>query len=74
MEREEILQFCAEFWQVDSSIITDELTLDDTSLPQNSSIRFYQFIAKVEAKFNARVQNVMDVRTFGDLFRNLNRE
>jgi hypothetical protein len=71
MDKQQVLEFSAEFWQVDSSIITDDLRLDDRSLPQNSSIRFYQFIAKIEAHFNARVGNVMDIKTFGDLFGNL---
>ena len=71
MNREEIIQFSAEFWQVEPSFIVENLKLDDKSLPNNSSIRFYQFMAKTEAHFNVRINDVNSIITFGDLFKDL---
>lgn len=67
----EIVMFCAEFWQVDSSAIHEKLALNDETLPNNSSIRFFMFIAKIEAKFKVRVNDIENITTFGDLFRNI---
>ena len=71
MDRTEIIRFCAKFWQVDPAIIAEDLKLDDRSLPSNSSIRFYQFVAKIEAHINKRISNINNVIIFGDLFRDL---
>lgn len=71
MNRQEIINFCAQFWNVDPHFITENLKIDDKSLPNNSSIRFYQFMATVEDRFNVRLNNVNDLATFGDLFKDL---
>jgi acyl carrier protein len=73
MDRQDIIKFCAEFWQVDHSVIEDNLKLDDKSLPNNSSIRFYQFIARLEAHFGAQLENAMEIRTFGDICQSLSK-
>ncbi len=74
MNREEIVAFCADFWQVNPSVIVPDLKLDDQSLPQNTSIRFYLFMAQVEDHFNIRVENVDEIMNFGDLFRVLEKK
>ncbi len=71
MDKVDFIEFCAEFWQIDRSEIRDEMQLDDTNLPNNSSIRFYQFIAMLEAKFGLHVQNINSISTFGDLYLDL---
>ncbi|MDP3734728.1 MAG: hypothetical protein Q8R37_05860 [Nanoarchaeota archaeon] len=71
MDKQKVINFCAEFWQVDPTLITEDLKIDDKALPNNSSIRFYQFMATVEEHFDVRINNINDVATFGDLFKNL---
>lgn len=71
MGSSEIVKFCAEFWQVDPLVINNKLALNDENLPNNSSIRFFMFIAKIEAKFKVRITDIENITTFGDLFRNI---
>ena len=71
MDKEELIQFCAEFWQVDSSFINENLELNNKNLPNNSSIRFYQFLARLESHFQVRVGDTSSIITFGDLFKDL---
>ena len=71
MERNEIINFSASFWQVDAEIIQDQLRLDDKQLPNNSSIRFYQFLANLESHFKTRIDDIHNVVTFGDLISRL---
>ena len=69
MNKEELIKFCAEFWQVEASIINEDLGLNDRDLPNNSSIRFYQFLATLESHFQVRVGDTSNIVTFGDLFK-----
>lgn len=71
MDRDKIIAFCAEFWQVEAELIVDTLKLDDKSLPNNSSIRFYQFIAQLESRCSVRVSDVNGILTFGDLLKDI---
>ena len=69
--REEIIQFSADFWQIDPSTIHESLRLDDRDLPNNTSIRFFLFMAQVESHFGMRIENAFEIMTFGDLFKAL---
>ena len=71
MERRELVSFFSEFWKIDSSQINDEMELNDQILKNQSSIRFYQFIAALESNYNVKVQNLNKILTFGDLINNL---
>ena len=71
MDKDQIVQFCPEFWQVSPSFIQAELKLDDPGLPHNTSIRFYQFLAAVESKFKVQIDNLDTLFTFGDVFKYL---
>ncbi len=71
MEKKELIKFFSEFWGFEPSKVTDDLRLDDNNLGRQTSIRLYQFFAKVESKFNVKVKNLGSIITFGDLFRNI---
>ena len=71
MEKTELIQFFAEFWRIDPSKVNDNLRLDDKNLTDHSSMRIYQFFAKVESKFKVKIRNLSKILTFGDLFTNL---
>ena len=71
MDSKKIIDFCARFWNVNPSFIKEEIYLDDRSLPNNSSIRFFQFIATMESELKVYVDNVHEINTFGDLFLNI---
>ncbi len=71
MERSELVSFFSEFWNIESSKIHDALKLNDETLENQSSIRFYQFIAALESNYNVKVQNLNTILTFGDLLRNI---
>ena len=71
MERIELIHFFSEFWKIDSSQIYDNMMLNDEVLKNQSSIRFYQFIAALESNYNVKVKNLNRISTFGDLVNNL---
>lgn len=71
MERIELIRFFSEFWNIDSSQIHDNMMLNDETLKNQSSIRFYQFIAALESNYNLKVKNLNRISTFGDLVNNL---
>ena len=68
---EEIIKFSADFWQIDPLTIHESLRLDDRDLPNNTSIRFFLFIAQVESHFGMKIENAFEIMTFGDLFKAL---
>lgn len=67
MDTSSLFSFFAKFWNVDPKIISREMTLDDRNLPQNSSIRFYLFMAAIEKEFKVTLDEVHTIMTFGDL-------
>jgi len=67
MDRKELFLFFAEFWKVDPAMLSEEMALDDRRLPNNSSIRFYLFMAAVEKKCNLQLEEVETITTFGHL-------
>jgi acyl carrier protein len=71
MKKQNLIKFFSEFWKIDPSNIKDSLCLDDTSLKNQSSVRFYQFIAALESNFNVKIDDINNINTFGDLFKNL---
>jgi len=71
MERTELIQFFSEFWEMDSSQIHDNMKLNDETLKNQSSIRFYQFVAALESNYKVKVKNLSKISTFGDLARNV---
>ncbi|MBS3175253.1 hypothetical protein J4440_05205 [Candidatus Woesearchaeota archaeon] len=71
MEKEELILFFSEFWNMDKKDISDNLKLDSENLKNLSSIRFYQFIAAIESNFNVSVSNINNIITFQDLWKNI---
>lgn len=71
MNMKELIQFFSDFWKIDVSQINDDLKLDDKTLNNPSSVRFYQFIAAVESNFDVRITNINKIKTFSDLFKNI---
>jgi acyl carrier protein len=71
MEKIKLIQFFSEFWGIKESEIKDNLELNDENLHNHSSIRFYQFIAALESNFNVRIDNINNIITFEDLYRNI---
>ena len=71
MDKGKLIQFFSDFWKIDTSQIDDNLTLDNNTLEDYNSIRFYQFIAAIESNFNVKIANIHGIRTFGDLFKNI---
>jgi len=71
MNVQELFSFFGEFWKVDPSLITEAMALDDARLPNNSSIRFYLFMAAVEKKFKVQLEEVHTITTFGELSQHL---
>ena len=69
--REEIIRFSADFWQINPSTIHESLRLDDRDLPNNTSIRFFLFMAELESNFGMKIENAFEIMTFGDLFKAL---
>ena len=64
-------KFFSEFWKVDVDKITDKLRLDDNSLEDQNSVRFYQFIAALESNLDITIKNVHKIVTFGDLLKSI---
>ena len=56
---------------MDRSQINDAMKLNDETLKNQSSIRFYQFIAALESNYNVKVKNLSNISTFGDLANNI---
>ena len=56
--KKKVIELTSEFWGIPISKIDDALLLDDANLSNNSSIRFYQFIAAIESNFNVKVVDV----------------
>ena len=71
MNRKELIQFFSDFWEIDSSKINDKLELNDKTLNNQSSIRFYQFIAAIESNFDVKIMSINKIVTFGDLIKNI---
>jgi len=71
MERDELISFFSDFWKIDRSHIHDDLKLNDEILKNQSSIRFYQFIAALESNYDVKIKNLNTILTFGDLIENL---
>ena len=69
--RKELISFFSDFWKIESSQIHDDMKLNDEILKNQSSIRFYQFIAALESNYDVKVQNINTILTFGDLVRNI---
>ena len=67
MKKKDLIAFFSEFWEINSSKIKDSLRLDNTDLENQSSFRFYQFIAAVESNFGIKLSNINDIETFRDL-------
>lgn len=68
---QEIISFCAVFWRVEPSVITPSLRFDDPQLPNNTSIRFFLFMAEIEKHFQVRLEEVQEITTFGEVFKAL---
>lgn len=71
MDNQKFKKFFADFWNIDSSLIDNNMPLDDTSLPGQTSIRLYQFFAKIEKHFGVEIQNINEIFTYGDLIKNI---
>ena len=71
MERNELISFFSDFWKIDCSHIHNNLKLNDEILKNQSSIRFYQFIAALESNYNVKIKNLNTILTFGDLIKNV---
>ena len=56
---------------MEESEISDDLALNDETLNNHSSVRFYQFIAALESNFNIKIKNIGEIFTFGDLIKNI---
>lgn len=69
--KKELIDLTSEFWDIPSSEVTDNLKLDDQTLNNNSSVRFFQFITAVESNLNVKVKNINKIRTFKDLSDNI---
>lgn len=66
-----IINLTSEFWDIPISQVKDSLKFDDQNLKNNSSIRFFQFIAAIESNFKVKVNNINKIRTFKDLINNI---
>jgi len=71
MDKRELIKFFSEYWNIDPAKVTDDLELNDESLEGQTSIRLYQFFSEIESKFGVRVENITDIKTFGDLANNI---
>jgi len=71
IDKSDLIKFFSDFWKIDTSKINDNLELDDNTLDNNSSIRFYQFIAAIESNFDVKIVNINKIKTFGDILRNI---
>lgn len=74
MEKEKLIEFVSEFWEIETQKIHDSLPLDDKHLNDHSSIRFYRFIAAIESNFNVEVKEINKIRTFIDLVNSITDE
>lgn len=71
MNKKELIHFFSDFWNIDISKINDKLELNDKTLNNQSSIRFYQFIAAIESNFDVKIMSINKIITFGDLIKNI---
>ncbi|MFH1326507.1 MAG: hypothetical protein ABIH59_00070 [archaeon] len=71
MKKEELKRFFSEFWEIDSSKVTENLKIDDSSIKNSNSLRFYQFISAVESNFNVKFKDIHNILTFRDLIKNI---
>ena len=71
MNKKELIQFFSDFWNIDISKINNKLELNDKTLNNQSSIRFYQFIAAIESNFDVKIMSINKIVTFGDLIKNI---
>ena len=71
MNKKELIQFFSDFWNIDISKINDKLELNDKTLNNQSSIRFYQFIAAIESNFDVKIKDINKIITFGDIIRSV---
>ena len=71
MNKKELIQFFSDFWNIDISKINDKLELNDKTLNNQSSIRFYQFIAAIESNFDVKIKDINKIIKFGDLIKDI---
>jgi len=71
MNRKELIQFFSDFWDINISEVNDKLELNDKTLNNQSSIRFYQFIAAIESNFDVKIKNINKIITFRDLIKEI---
>lgn len=71
MDKKKFFRFFAEFWEIKESDVNEEIKFDDEDLRNNSSVRFYQFIAALESNFDVKVNNVAEIFTIKNLMDNI---
>jgi len=71
MNKKELIHFFSDFWKIDISKINNNLELNDEELNNQSSVRFYQFIAAIESNFNVEIRDIHKINTFEDLIKNI---
>ena len=71
MNRKQLEKFFSNFWNIDIKKIKKDLKLGDVSLKDQSSVRYYQFIAAIESNFDVKVINLNNIITFEDLYKNM---
>ena len=59
-------------WNFDPKVLNSETRLDNSILKNQSSVRFYQFIAAIESNFNIKIEKIGEIIIFGDLLKKLN--
>lgn len=69
--KKRLISLTSEFWKIPASKIKDSLKLDNQTLINSSSIRFYQYIAAIESNLGVKVKDLNKIRTFGDLVNNI---
>lgn len=69
--KKKLINLTSEFWSIPASKIKNSLKLDDETLNNNSSIRFYQYIAAIESNLDVKVKNINKIQTFQDLVKNI---
>jgi len=71
MDRDRVLSFIAAFWEMPESDVADGVELSEKDIPGLTSVRFFEFIAAIEAEFDVKVANIEKVLTVGDLIENM---
>jgi hypothetical protein len=71
MDKEKLLEFFAEFWNIKKSELKEGIRLSSEDIESFSSVRFYQFIAAIESNFDVKVNNINKINTLFDLLNNV---